>query len=83
LHGTTAAVSDAITEAPGTFEQTLGGLDALVKAGVSVQTNFVICHANMHELEAWVALVPIDGRARSPTSRSSRHRPMSCRATER
>lgn len=57
LHGATAAVSDAVTEAPGTFEKTLLGLDALVRAGIDVQINFVICQANLHELPAWTRLV--------------------------
>ena len=37
LHGSTAAVSDGITGAPGTFVATLRGIDALVSAGVDVR----------------------------------------------
>lgn len=57
LHGASAAVSDAVTHAPGTFEKTLLGLDHLMQCGVSLQINFVICQANMHELPAWVELL--------------------------
>ena len=57
LHGATAAVSDAVTHAPGTFDKTVRGIDHLVAAGVRVQLNFVICQANVHELAAWVALL--------------------------
>ena len=57
LHGATAEVFDAITDAPGTFEKTLLGLDALREAGIRTQINFVVCQANLHELKAWVTLV--------------------------
>jgi hypothetical protein len=57
LHGATAAVSDVVTASPGTFEKTLLGLDALTRAGIGVQINFVICQANVHELPAWTRLV--------------------------
>ncbi len=57
LHGASAAVSDAVTGAPGTFEKTVLGIDQLVATGLHVQLNFVICQANLHELPAWVALL--------------------------
>jgi MoaA/NifB/PqqE/SkfB family radical SAM enzyme len=57
LHGATAATSDAITEAPGTFDKTVLGIDALRDAGVAVTLNFVICGRNAHELPAYVELV--------------------------
>lgn len=59
LHGATAAVSDAITGAPGTFDKTVRGLDQLAKAGVALQINFVICQANVHELSQWVELLAL------------------------
>jgi len=46
LHASTAEVSDTITGAPGTFVQTLRGLDALAPLPVRVQLNFVFCQAN-------------------------------------
>lgn len=57
LHGATAAVSDAVTSAPGTFDKTVRGIDHLVAAGLRMQLNFVICRANLHELPAWVAML--------------------------
>lgn len=57
LHGATAEVSDAVTDAPGTFEKTLLGLDALMEAGIRTQINFVLCQSNLHELKAWVTLL--------------------------
>lgn len=57
LHGATAEVSDGITEAPGTFAKTVLGIDALVRAGIHTQINFVVCQANLHELTAWVHLL--------------------------
>jgi MoaA/NifB/PqqE/SkfB family radical SAM enzyme len=57
LHGASAAVSDGVTGAPGTFDKTVRGIDQLVAQGLQVQLNFVICQANLHELPAWVALL--------------------------
>jgi MoaA/NifB/PqqE/SkfB family radical SAM enzyme len=57
LHGATAEVSDVVTHAPGTFEKTVLGLDALMQAGIRTQINFVICQANLHQLSAWVTLL--------------------------
>lgn len=65
LHGATAACSDAVTGAPGTFAQTLDGLDALGRSPLQVIVNFVICRANHEELPALVRLV----RARWPRAR--------------
>lgn len=49
LHAATAATSDALTRAPGTYEKTLRGVDALAAAGVLVRLNFVFCAANSRE----------------------------------
>ena len=57
LHGATAEVSDAVTDAQGTFEKTVLGLDALIDAGIRTQINFVLCQANLSELKAWVTLL--------------------------
>lgn len=57
LHASTAAVSDAITGAPGTFEQTLRGLDVLAQLPVRVQLNFVFCQANRHDFPDVIALM--------------------------
>ena len=50
LHGATAAVSDAVTEAPGTFPRTLAGIDHLHASRIRVVLNYVICERNRHEL---------------------------------
>ena len=65
LHGATAEISDAITEAPGTFGRTVNGIDNLVAAGIPVVLNFVICAANRAETPAFVRLVA----ARWPAAR--------------
>lgn len=57
LHGVCAATSDAITGAPGTFERTLLGLDALARTSIAVRVNFVICRANYTELPAYIDMV--------------------------
>jgi len=50
LHGATAAVSDAVTEAPGTFARTVAGIDHLHASGVRLVLNYVVCEKNRHEL---------------------------------
>jgi MoaA/NifB/PqqE/SkfB family radical SAM enzyme len=57
LHGATAATSDAVTSAPGTFVRTLAGLDQLRDTGIRTRINFVLCESNRSELPAFVALV--------------------------
>jgi MoaA/NifB/PqqE/SkfB family radical SAM enzyme len=57
LHGSEASISDGITNAPGTFARTVVGIDNLVRAGVKVVINFVICTANKDDLPAVVDLV--------------------------
>jgi MoaA/NifB/PqqE/SkfB family radical SAM enzyme len=58
LHGSTAAISDAVTEAPGTFEMTVAGADNLYRAPtVSLTLNFVIHQENALDLVAYVRFV--------------------------
>jgi sulfatase maturation enzyme AslB (radical SAM superfamily) len=57
LHGASAAVSDAVTAAPGTFVRTLAGLDNLAASSMKLIINFVICRANQLELVPFVQLV--------------------------
>lgn len=58
LHATTAALSDAVTEAPGTFEKTVLGLDNLhAHAGVDLVINFVITQRNYADLVPFVRLL--------------------------
>ena len=57
LHASTAELSDAITGAPGTFVQTLRGLDALAPLPLRVQINYVFCQANRDDFPNVVELV--------------------------
>ena len=58
LHGHTADLSDALTESPGTFAQTLLGLDELHRhAAVTLVINFVLMARNRDALPPVVRLV--------------------------
>ncbi|MBL8916394.1 MAG: radical SAM protein [Archangium sp.] len=57
LHGSRAAVSDVVTEAPGTFEKTVLGLDELHRTKVTLRINFVFCQTNAEDFPAFVELV--------------------------
>lgn len=58
LHAATAALSDAITEAPGTFVDSVRGLDALhARPEVSLVIQCVVTRRNHHELVDLVRLV--------------------------
>ncbi|MBX3274218.1 MAG: radical SAM protein [Sandaracinaceae bacterium] len=57
LHASSAARSDAITGAPGTFERTVRGLDALYRARVRVRLSFVFCRDNLDDFPAYVDAV--------------------------
>lgn len=57
LHGSTAAISDRVTGAPGTFAATVLGIDALAATTVALRLNFVICQANCADFPDYVQLV--------------------------
>ncbi|MDI3289045.1 radical SAM protein [Polyangium sp. 15x6] len=57
LHGSCAEVSDAITRAPGTFEKTARGLDALAQTKIRLRLNFVFCAPNQADFPDFVRLV--------------------------
>jgi MoaA/NifB/PqqE/SkfB family radical SAM enzyme len=57
LHGSTAEISDAITEAPGTFAKTVAGLDNLARLDVALGLNFVMCEKNYRDLPSYVRFV--------------------------
>jgi molybdenum cofactor biosynthesis enzyme MoaA len=57
LHGSCAEISDAVTKAPGTFDQTLAGLDAAVGCELRVRVNFVFCEPNRADFPAFVDLL--------------------------
>jgi MoaA/NifB/PqqE/SkfB family radical SAM enzyme len=52
LHGVTAATSDRVTAAPGTFVRTIEGIRNLLEVGVRVRLNWVLCGYNVDELPA-------------------------------
>ena len=57
LHGSTAEISDAVTEAPGTFVKTVAGLDNLARLDVVLGLNFVMCEKNYRDLPDYVRFV--------------------------
>ncbi len=57
LHGASAQISDRVTEAPGTFVQTLAGIDQLATTSIRIVVNFVLCRKNHGEATAFVRLV--------------------------
>lgn len=57
LHGASAAVSDAVTGAPGTHGKTLAGIDAIHECEAALRLNFVFCEVNREEFPAYVDLV--------------------------
>lgn len=57
LHGASAEVSDAITQAPGTWESSVRGVDALVAANCQVSLSHVLTEKNVHETVNFAAFV--------------------------
>lgn len=57
LHGSCAEISDAITRAPGTFEKTIRGIDALCRTKIHVRLNFVFCEPNRSDFPNFIRLV--------------------------
>ncbi len=65
LHGATAEVSDAVTEAPGTWARTVRGIDNLHATPIRLLLNYVVCEKNRHQLVDHVRMV----HARWPRAR--------------
>lgn len=57
LHGSTAEIHDALTVAPGSFKQTVRGIEHLVGMGQMVITNSVITSTNYKDLPALAKLL--------------------------
>ena len=57
LHGSCPEVSDAVTRAPGTFEQTVAGIERLAGLDLELHLNFVFCELNRRDFPAFVRLV--------------------------
>ncbi len=83
LHGSTAAISDSVTAAPGTFDKTVRGVDALVASGIRVRLNFVFCAANREDFPTSWRWWRAAGQPPRSRSLSSDRTPTSCRAPPR
>lgn len=57
LHGSTKEIHDGLTRAPGSFEQTVRGIENLVTLGQRVVMNSVIAQANSSDLPALASLL--------------------------
>ena len=57
LHASHAELSDRITDAPGTFEQTVAGIDVIAPLAKKTTLHFVICQDNVEDLGPWVQWV--------------------------
>lgn len=57
LHASNAELSDRITEAPGTFEKTILGIDEIAKTNAQLSLNFVFCRANTSDFPAYIEMV--------------------------
>jgi hypothetical protein len=57
LHGSHAELSDRVTGAPGTFEQTVSGIDRLHRSKIAVRLNFVHSALNAHDFPDYVRMV--------------------------
>jgi uncharacterized Fe-S cluster-containing radical SAM superfamily protein len=57
LHGSCAEVSDRVTQSPGTFEQTVLGIDRVYESSMGLRLNFVHCALNTHDFTNYVRMV--------------------------
>lgn len=57
LHGSRAEVHDALTRAPGSFDDSVAGIEAVAKRGISLVTNSVVTRSNLDDLPDLVALL--------------------------
>jgi uncharacterized Fe-S cluster-containing radical SAM superfamily protein len=57
LHGSCAAISDRVTGAPGTFEDTVRGIDRLHASTIRVRLNFVCSAENARDFPDYVRMV--------------------------
>ncbi len=56
IHGATAAIHDAATGVPGSFEDAWRGIDRLIAGGLRVNLKTILTTANRHELRGMEAL---------------------------
>jgi radical SAM protein with 4Fe4S-binding SPASM domain len=56
LYGATAAVHDAFTAVPGSFDRTVAGAAAARAAGLEVLLKFILAASNVHQVDAMIDL---------------------------
>jgi cyclic pyranopterin phosphate synthase len=61
LHGDTAALHDAITQRPGSFDELIAGFENLARHAVRRMTNTVVHRTNMHAFEGIVGIAHAHG----------------------
>ena len=57
LHGSIAEIHDAVTQAPGSFIQTVTGIRNLLSLGFRVEIRIVVSRLNIYNLDALAALI--------------------------
>lgn len=57
LHGSFAEAHDAITRAPGSFEQTVEGVKGLLARNIGIELRIVVSRLNMHDIDAIAELI--------------------------
>ena len=57
IHGSTGALHDAITQVPGSWQQTMQGLHHLAKSPVRIEIRIVVSKQNLSDVDAIVDLV--------------------------
>lgn len=57
LHGPDASVHDGLTRAPGSFDESVRGIENAVRSGARVLTNTVVVRSNLPHLDATLALL--------------------------
>lgn len=57
IHGSVAALHDAITQAPGSFQQTIIGLKRLHDMGIKIEIRIVVCKNNVSDMENISSLI--------------------------
>ena len=57
LHGSCAEIHDRITQAPGSFRQTLAGIKALLRRHIKVEIRLVVSALNIDDLSSVVSLI--------------------------
>ena len=57
LDGVTSEVHDRIRGRPGAFDLAVSGIENLIRAGVEVQVNTTVAAMNVHQMEAFPALI--------------------------